>query len=466
LDRANVNPDRQIYPVISPGLQPGTTCLTLQVKDRLPLHWRSDVNDKATPGTPLLRMDNAIEYNNLWQYNHQIGLDYNFSPTAMKAENYLPRFYDQPAVASYSAFYRAPFGPGQGLRELYEEMPVNFGYDEVSHQFNLPPPTGSPELMLYASRSSTEIPTRYGPLKIVNQTDILEVSEQTAERDLTMNENLGLKLTVPLEEFAGIHSSVNAGFNFKSFEQRNFATNLAHVSLYSTNTGTPVLVSSATDALAANSGQSVQYVPLSLGWTAARTDRYGNTSVNLSDHLYLSGLASARKNFQAVAEAKEAGGTYTTFRGSVTRVENLPRQWSLMFRGGGQWASEPLIANEEFPLGGISGVRGYREGETYGDTGWHGQLDARAPPINIGYFPYQHTQVPAEVRAAWFMDVGQAWVKESSFSAFNEWGTGPTVYLTASRRFEARLTLGWALRDGVLTHAGGLNGYFNVGVQF
>jgi len=59
LDRANANQDRQIYPVISPGLDPGTTELTLKVKDRLPLHAHIEVNDKSTPGTPLLRVDTA-----------------------------------------------------------------------------------------------------------------------------------------------------------------------------------------------------------------------------------------------------------------------------------------------------------------------------------------------------------------------------------------------------------------------
>jgi hemolysin activation/secretion protein len=111
-------------------------------------------------------------------------------------------------------------------------------------------------------------------------------------------------------------------------------------------------------------------------------------------------------------------------------------------------------------------VRGYREGETYGDCGWRAQLDVRAPPINVGYFPYEHEQVPAEVRPSWFMDVGQAWLEDSTTGVLNEWGTGPGVYLTAARRFEARLTLGWALRNGQLTHAGGLNGYFSLGFQF
>src|SRR5207248_236017 len=40
LDRANGNRDRQIYPVINPGVDPGTSTLDLKVKDRLPLHGR------------------------------------------------------------------------------------------------------------------------------------------------------------------------------------------------------------------------------------------------------------------------------------------------------------------------------------------------------------------------------------------------------------------------------------------
>jgi len=106
---------------------------------------------------------------------------------------------------AYSAFYRVPLGTGQSLRELYDQMPVTFGYDQVTHQFNLPAPTGRPDLIFYASGSSTEIPTRYGPLRVLTNTELLTLSEQTAERDLTINGNLGLKLTVPLQDFGGIH---------------------------------------------------------------------------------------------------------------------------------------------------------------------------------------------------------------------------------------------------------------------
>ena len=81
LDRANANQDRQIYPVISPGLKPGTSDLTLKVKDRLPLHGHMEINDKSTPNTPLLRLDTALQYNNLWQLDHQAGLRVQLFPS-------------------------------------------------------------------------------------------------------------------------------------------------------------------------------------------------------------------------------------------------------------------------------------------------------------------------------------------------------------------------------------------------
>ena len=43
LNRANANQDRQIYPVIGPGPEPGTSELTLNVKDRLPLHAKAGI---------------------------------------------------------------------------------------------------------------------------------------------------------------------------------------------------------------------------------------------------------------------------------------------------------------------------------------------------------------------------------------------------------------------------------------
>ncbi len=472
LDRANANQDRQIYPVISPGPEPGTSDLTLKVKDRLPLHGHIEVNDKSSPGTPLLRLDTALQYNNLWQLDHQIGLDYNFSPQSMKTDSYMPRFYDQPMVASYSGFYRLPLGLAHDLRQDYDQLPVNFGYNEITRKFDLPSPTGQPDLIFYASQSVSDTPVTHGPLTVITNTDLLNLDSQFQQRVLTYNNDIGTRLTLPVREFLGVHSSITMGFDFKSYNAQTFSTNLTFVNLYGTNDlGDRVLVTNLTVPLAANSSVELDYLPISYGWSAVRPDKWGVTSFNFNQNIFLTGLASARTNFQIVAGSLKAGGNYTTLNAGLNRRQNLPDDWSLLFRANGQWASKALISNEQFALGGTTGVRGYEEGEVYGDDGWRVMFDVNAPAANVGYFPDSQggEGTPAYLRCSCFMDYGETYLIDRPTPlnpAYREWGTGVGFYLTAGEHFDARLTLAWALHDTPATHAGEARAYFSIGLQF
>jgi hemolysin activation/secretion protein len=467
LDRANLNKDRQIYPVISPGEEPGTSDLTLKVKDQLPLHGHIEINDKSTPGTPLLRVDSAIQYGNLWQLEHQIGFDYNFSPQQFKYAGDFSDFYEQPMVASYSGFYRFPLAVDHGLREDYENLPVNFGYDEVTHRFNLPPATGNPDVIVYVSRSTSDTLTKFSPLTTITNTVLADISSQFAERTITENNNLGMKLTVPLREFLGVQSSVLVGVDYKSYQAQNLSTNLIYFKLYSLDTfGNRVLVTNEVVSLAANKNQKLYYLPLSLSWVAARPDKWGAFSFNYNQSLFLSTLASARRDFQAVAGSPYAGGNYTTINAGLVRQQNLPAGWSAVLNANGQWASAPLIGNEQFALGGARGVRGYQEGENYGDTGWRVLFDLRAPPVNVGYFPTRAGDVPANLRCSIFTDYGEAYhLHQPSLLAIRQWGTGAGAFLTAGE-FSARFTLGYALLATPTTPAGDIQAYFSVGYQF
>jgi hemolysin activation/secretion protein len=468
LDRANQNQDRQIYPVISPGSEPGTSDLTLQVKDRLPLHGHMEINDQSTPGTPLLRVDTAIQYNNLWQHEQQIGFDYNFSPQEMKPDG-APQFYDQPMVASYSGFYRLPLGNGSGLRQKYENQPVDFGYNEVTHQFNLPPLTGQPELITYASRSTTDTGSTFGPIQTITNTTTLKVFSQDADRDPTITGNVGAKLILPLPQWLGVQSSVSAGFDVKNYQTWSYHTNFTTVQQYdaSDTSAPPVLKFSETVPLAQNSMNSVTYVPLSFGWSGSRLDARGSFAFNYNQSLFFTPFASARKNFEEIAGSTQAGGNYTTINAGLIRVENLPGSWSAVLNANGQWASEPLINNEQFGLGGTSGVRGYQDGANYGDTGWRTLFDLRAPAVVVGNFPLAHGNVPANLRPSVFMDYGQVYDLKQMASTIRQWGTGTGFYLTAGEHFEARLALAWALQS--IPHgpsAGSARAYFTVGLQF
>jgi hemolysin activation/secretion protein len=58
--------------------------------------------------------------------------------------------------------------------------------------------------------------------------------------------------------------------------------------------------------------------------------------------------------------------------------------WTTILRANGQWASEPLISNEQFGIGGVNSVRGYHEGEAFGDTGWFLSIEQQTPSHIVG----------------------------------------------------------------------------------
>jgi hypothetical protein len=375
-------------------------------------------------------------------------------------------------VASYSGFYRLPLGFNDSLRETYNSQPVDFGYDEITHTFRQLPATGNPELVVYASSSVSDTPVRYGPLSVIFTNTLASVNNQSVERSLTFNNNLGSKLTVPVREFLGVHSSFLFGFDYKSYDAPSFGTNLTYFTLYALDQfGNPVKLTNQTIRLPSNTRASLDYLPLSWGWSAFRPDKLGVTSFSLNQNIFLAGLASARTNFQVVAASRDAGGNYTTLTAGLTRRQNLPDDWSLLLRANGQWASEPLINNEQFALGGTAGVRGYEEGEVYGDDGWRVMFDVNAPPIQIGELPVSDRGegIPVYLRCSWFMDCGETWLIDRPAPlglAYNEWGTGLGFYLTAGEHFDARLTLAWALHNTPAAYVGETRAYFSVGFQF
>jgi hemolysin activation/secretion protein len=485
LDQANANRDRQIYPVISPGPEPGTTELELKVKDQLPLHGRVEVNNKSTPGTPLLRLDTAIQYNNLWQLDHQIGVDYNFSPQSYKSGNDAPTILDDPMVASYSGFYRLPLGSAPGFREQSDQQPVTFGYDEVSHKFNVPPPTGRPDLIVYASRSVSDTPVNGSGFTNIFSSSLIDVTSENFAHTYTENNNVGTKLTLPVPVIWSITSSLQLGVDYKSYNSKSYSTNVYNVNLYSIdNFGNRVLTATDSTPLPANSSQSLYYFPLSIGWSAVRPDKYGAFIFNWNQSIFLQALASPRQDFQEVAANQpgvrllSAGGNYTTLNAGLTRQQNLGN-WTATLTANGQWASAPLISNEQFALGGTSGVRGFQEGEAYGDNGWRVLFDLRTPPVNVGNFPTEDGDVPAQLRGSVFTDYGQiSFVDRPNSSELSEWGAGFGAFLTVGQHFDARLTLAWALNNvaassadhangaSVATQAGNVLAYFTVGFQF
>jgi len=71
--------------------------------------------------------------------------------------------------------------------------------------------------------------------------------------------------------------------------------------------------------------------------------------------------------------------TFTTWRGDLSRTQELPAGLQLLGRVQGQFADGPVPSAEQLTAGGADSVRGYREVEASGDLGSLGTVELRSP---------------------------------------------------------------------------------------
>jgi hemolysin activation/secretion protein len=105
------------------------------------------------------------------------------------------------------------------------------------------------------------------------------------------------------------------------------------------------------------------------------TDPYG---VNQFDLSVTHGLSILGETHDGLGRSR-VNGEHDFFKGNLTatRVQQLPGLFSLMLSGTGQTSRDPLLASEEFTIGGPSFGRAYDAGELSGDTGWAGAAELR-----------------------------------------------------------------------------------------
>jgi hemolysin activation/secretion protein len=437
LNRANANQDRQIYPVIGPGPEPGTSQLTLNVKDQLPLHAKAEFNNQSTPGTPPLRLNSSAVYDNLWQMEHQIGVQYGFSPQEYKVGDQW-NFFDKPLVADYSAYYRLPLGNPQSIENTVLSKPGSFGYNEATRQFQLPPPTGQTELTLYASRATIDT----GVENLANRVlfdvpDVRILSQSTFQQGLTINDTAGFQLSQPLPQFSGIASTLAGGLDYKIYSQENSQTNVFTDTEFTENPFHELIKTTSFIAVPTPTAQQqINYLPMEFSYNANGKDFIGPfyAGLGMSFNLWFdsSTIYSATnppglhgvKSLQNITGSTESTGHWLIFKPSFSQSIISAHNWTTSLRADGQWASEPLISNEQFGIGGVNSVRGYYEGQAFGDCGWHVSLEEDTPPYIVGMVYDGH---PLTVRASIYMDAADAYLLDPPpgvTSLTKLWGTG------------------------------------------
>lgn len=474
LNRANANQDRQIYPKIGPGPEENTTVLDLEVKDRLPLHGKMELNNENSPGTSALRLNSSAVYGNLWQLEHSLGVQYNFSPERYKTgDNWA--FYDLPMVANYSGFYRMPLLAPESMEELVEANPGSFGFSEATRKFNLPPPSGQPEINFYASRATIDSGLITTPLSLgsppanagpTGTNSAQPTFSSTAEQqDLTVNEDLGFRLTVPLRGTEDFQSSFSGGLDYKNYDILSNKTNaftLSFVTLDSQNN--PTTQNEAGVSPVPITHNHLNYLPFSTRYDASLRDSLGITSfgLGLNGNFWHSG---DRRMVQSMTGSASSSGRWLAINPSIARDFNWRTNWTLTLRGDGQWASQPLINNEQFGAGGVNSVRGYHEGEVFGDNGWHVSLEQKTPPFIVGFAT---AKAPLTVRGSVYMDYAEVYLIDPQGRPNNLalWGLGTGAVATLGPHWEARFLFSVPLKSTSTVNAFDMYFNFALNAQF
>ena len=467
LDLANANRDRQIYPVIGPGVEPGTSELTLKVKDRFPVHGRVELNNSGTPGTPDNRISFNAQYGNLWQLEHQLGIQYGFSPldySGTKNFNFSP--LDDPTIANYSAYYRMPLGRIQSLQQQIDGSNGRFGYNEVTHQFQMPAPSGRPELTIFASRSRSDTGVQLGARNTVVSTPLLTIVSQDSGQNITLNEGLGGKVSIPLPPWKKLNASFSLGLDFKRYQQVSFNSNSFFATTYITNSdGTVNPISSTVTSPQPPRSSSLDYFPMNVGFNGSVADAWGTTFFNAQANWNLATVGKISN----VAYTTNAPDNYLTVQAGLSREQRLYKDWTLLLRADGQWARDPIFSNEQFGMGGTAGVRGYPDGAAYGDSGWRVLVEPRSPLLSIGGIDAGYGEIPVWLRASVFLDYGELYMVGKlppGFASSSRYcGTGCALTANIGSHIDARVTVAFPL----IRHAHvdeGMHVYFGMGAQF
>ncbi|MDJ1157024.1 ShlB/FhaC/HecB family hemolysin secretion/activation protein [Chelatococcus sp. SYSU_G07232] len=125
-------------------------------------------------------------------------------------------------------------------------------------------------------------------------------------------------------------------------------------------------------------------------------------------------------------------GAFQRVNASLSRLQDLPGDFSLFGLLYGQWANKNLDSSEDFALGGPYGLRGWPVGEGRGDMGVLGTLELRydAPVPTVW----------GALQFALFLDAGQVWVNESRNGVALTTACGCNAYSLASAGLSARWT--------------------------
>jgi len=245
-------------------------------------------------------------------------------------------------------------------------------------------------------------------------------------------------------------STFSSGVDFKTYQISSVGTNnfLFAITTFDQH-GNPNYVNSIDASPKPATDSRLEYLPLSLRYDGSWRNSaaifgfgmgitgnpwYNSSTVTFSGgtNSYLSGLNSVR-----AITSPNSSGYWFAVTPSASIDFLMPEQWQLSLRANGQWANERLLSTEQFGIGGVASVRGYHEGEIFGDTGWRFSMEQFTPPHVVGMI---HGHDALTIRGSAYMDCATAYTLDAGAlpDKTQLWSTGVGVTTSVGSFWEAR----------------------------
>jgi hemolysin activation/secretion protein len=138
------------------------------------------------------------------------------------------------------------------------------------------------------------------------------------------------------------------------------------------------------DFFGVNLGTSVTEKPASLAYRYAGSSATDGVSAGV---LFQQNIPGGAHNDDPAYAASRAGAVarWNSLQADIAWQRELASGWSPAMRLAGQYTGKPLVAVEQFGLGGIRAVRGFAEREGAADKGWRANLELHGPRIGEGH---------------------------------------------------------------------------------
>jgi len=120
--KVNGTPDLKVMPAMAPGKKLGTVDVELKAEDRRPFHGSLELNNRNSNNTQPLRLNAALRYDNLWDREHSVSLQYQTAPQKPDQVQLFSGSYSLPApwnedhtLALYGVVSDSNTGFGEGF---------------------------------------------------------------------------------------------------------------------------------------------------------------------------------------------------------------------------------------------------------------------------------------------------------------------------------------------------------------